>query len=809
MLTKKKAWRAPAAVLLAGAMATASLTPANAQPLGDGASSPAVNGAASIQPQWTYREQPAVGSKQPITAEPIVDRPDTTPCTVQLFTNRKFIPGDGAPPQNYDYTPPADCPGPWSKVVLESDFTVDPEAALYDKTAKLYLGGITIYYGTTMGPGRYLGNYPDSINTSAEPQVTPQWHEENDLTEYSALFTQPQSGKVHLDNDAYITSYYTPPDSIYDAGLYMDAKLVFYPVAEGEAAPLVADQVLSLDPDVDEGEVIWNDSQSLSYTFDNLPRNIERVYLDVQREGQRSDEFYNTTSGTADRRIREFEVKVDGQPAGVAPAYPYKYTYSNGGGYSNYNWSPVPAVSAFNFISYRVDLTPFAGVLSDGQPHTVSINAYGLLNSEPRRTCVFANVATRFYGGEQPACDYGYVLTSGSFWYVMGNLVLYRDHGAETTSGEVTQNTLTPEPTVTISPTNSTRAVATHDFVISGYVNTSHGQVVTTLDQKIKLDTNFTDVANLARTRPNQLTEYVATTTVTNGDDTSSTTVNLNYLDQNGSVREDGLNTFGWTYSAEVERNGAVADWLKISDMYSTVQASDRAQQQYVAFDSSGQCYDRTLLADITFRLPSIIGVLDGVACEAVVAPSVGLSVLPAGAREGDGIVLTATLGNQEATGAVEFFDGDEALGTAAVVDGEASLTVSTLPAGQHSLTASYLPDLAAGGTFAASQVTVSFVVAVASLDVSTTVDPRVLGGKVYLSVSVTNEGSVPLSIVVSTPYGGKTFTNVAPGTRVSASINSRLASIPAGAATVGVTGIVGGQPATNTTTALYGAFPA
>ncbi|MCW5953786.1 MAG: hypothetical protein KIT69_16150, partial [Propionibacteriaceae bacterium] len=138
MATKKKARRASATVLLAGAMAAASLAQANAQPLSpiDGSSS--VNGAASIQPQWTYPAAPAVGSKQPSTAEPFVDRPDTAPCAeVTLFTDRKFVPRDGAPPQDYDYTPPADCPGPWSKVVLESDLHVDPEAELYDKTAQL------------------------------------------------------------------------------------------------------------------------------------------------------------------------------------------------------------------------------------------------------------------------------------------------------------------------------------------------------------------------------------------------------------------------------------------------------------------------------------------------------------------------------------------------------------------------------------------------------------------------------------------------------------------------------------------------
>ena len=625
MLSRKTAWSALATVLLAGAMVAAPLQ-ANAQdpsPGGDN-SAPVASGAASITPQWTYGEQPAVGSRQPITAEPRVDRPDTTPCTVQLFTDRKFVPKDGAPPQDYSYTPNPDCAGPWAKVVLESDFHVDPDSALYDKTAQVFLGGVTIYYGTTAGPGNYQEDYP--TYTGPNPKVTPQWHEESDLTEYSALFTQPQNGKVHLDNDAWQGSYFTT--ATVDAGLYMSAKLVFYPVAVGEAAPVVADDVLSLDPATDEGEVLWNDSQSLSYTFDSLPRNLERVYLDVQREGQRGDEFYNTSTNSAagGRGVREFEVKVDGVPAGVVPAYPYKYTYSNGGGYANRNWAPVPATSAFNFITYRVDLSPFAGVLSDGNPHTVSINGYNLPNSAPTRTPVFGSCSGAAAAGLcTPLPGPGYVLTGGSFWYVMGNLVLYRDHGSETTGGEVTQNTLTAVPTLEVNTSSPRRAVATHDYVLSGYVNTSHGKVVTTLDEKIKLDTNIT---NATSNSVNQLTQYVTNTTVSNGDDTTVTTVNLNYIDQNGIFRADGLNTFGWTYAAQTEHNGTAGGWVNISDLYSTVPSSNLAQQQYVATDSSGNCYDRVLQEDVSSRttpLPakqaSITRVSDGVACSGIGDP--------------------------------------------------------------------------------------------------------------------------------------------------------------------------------------------
>ena len=70
--------------------------------------------------------------------------------------------------------------------------------------------------------------------------------------------------------------------------------------------------------------------------------------------------------------FRETEVSIDGQPAGVAPVYPWIYT----GGIDPFLWEPIPGVQTLNFKPYRVDLTPFAGLLSDGQPHNVALNVF-------------------------------------------------------------------------------------------------------------------------------------------------------------------------------------------------------------------------------------------------------------------------------------------------------------------------------------------------------------------------------------------------------------------------------------------------
>ena len=50
--------------------------------------------------------------------------------------------------QNFSYAPPASCPGPWAKVILEADFSITA-GIQYDRTANIWIGPTNIYFGTT------------------------------------------------------------------------------------------------------------------------------------------------------------------------------------------------------------------------------------------------------------------------------------------------------------------------------------------------------------------------------------------------------------------------------------------------------------------------------------------------------------------------------------------------------------------------------------------------------------------------------------------------------------------------------------
>jgi hypothetical protein len=377
-----------------------------------------------------------LGSANTVTADPNVTRPATTPCVVQLFTGAQFFDFNV---ENFDYAPPSECPGPWAKVVLESDISLNP-GIQFDRTANFWLGPVNIYFGTTAEPSPNLG---------------PSWHIENDLTDYSSIFYTAQAGQADIGNTLCCGLTST---------IYASATLEFYPLAKGQTPPVAANQVLALSAGPSGGTVALNTStDTLSGTF-TLPTNVETAYLDVYAQGQSNDEFWYTCvpndvaselESCGNTGFRETEITIDGQPAGVAPVFPWIFT----GGIDPFLWFPIPGVQTLNFTPYRVNLTPFAGLLSNGQPHTVSLS----------------------------------VFNADSYFSATASLLLYLDAGTSQITGAVMQNTLAAPSPVTKENLNvqqtfikgTVDVTSNRNFVISGFVNTSHGKVTTKVAQTV------------------------------------------------------------------------------------------------------------------------------------------------------------------------------------------------------------------------------------------------------------------------------------------------------------------------------------
>ena len=440
-----------------------------------------------------------VGSTNVTTANPAVPRPPGKPCVVQLFQNDVFNDFGTRP---YSYAPPSGCGTHWAKVVLEADFSVTA-GRQFDRTGSIWLAGVNLFFGTTEEPSS---------------TVAPSWHVERDLTDYSALFRNAGQGQAILWNLV---------DGTYTGVIHGSARLLFYPASALAPAPQVPNQVIALGSDpVGNVTNLSTSTDTLSKTL-TLPRNVVHAYLDVFVQSQNADEFWYTCvpdqyAGQVQEcgggNFREAEVSIDGQPAGVAPIYPWIYT----GGIDPYLWRPVTGVQTLNFMPYRVDLSPFAGVLSDGAQHTVAVSVAGASN-------YFSTAAT---------------------------LLVYQDGRSRQVTGRVTRNTLVgqaPVPTIASTLDGSgngdiTTTLSRH-FTIEGYVDTAHGRVRNTVEQTVGFaDTqHFTIDSSTYRQVTDQLTSMDGTSRSSDG---WSYAQHLRYpfhLDYDQQVAADGSATVATT----------------------------------------------------------------------------------------------------------------------------------------------------------------------------------------------------------------------------------------------------------------------
>jgi len=514
-----------------------------------------------------------IGSSNTVTADPTVPRPSTTPCVVTLFTNAAFYDFNV---ENFSYAPPADCPGPWAKVVLESDINLNA-GIQYDRTANYWLGPVNIYFGTTAEPS---------------PNQGPSWHVESDLTDYSSIFYTAQSGQADIGNTLCCGLTST---------IYASATLEFYPLAQGQTAPVTANVVLPLSAGPQGGTVaLGSGTSTLAATF-TMPTNIESAYLDVYAQGQSSDEFWYTCvpndvstelESCTNTGFRETEVTIDGQPAGVAPIFPWIFT----GGIDPYLWFPIPGIQTLNFTPYRVNLTPFAGLLSNGQQHTVSLS----------------------------------VFNADNYFSATASLLLYLDSGSTQVTGAVTTNTLTvPNPTVTenlnVQPTYILGTVdvnSKHNFVISGYVNTSHGKITTKVAQNITFNNNqYFDITGTKYTQNINQNTTINSTTTTSQKGVANIVNNQNYtfpltVDiteaflKNGNVNQTTKadQTYQLTtsttqsgvtlYNSSLVNAGQHVDTLELNSSFQLIgNTGQSAAQQYNSYDSTGAAYSCDLSA--------------------------------------------------------------------------------------------------------------------------------------------------------------------------------------------------------------------
>ncbi|MEO6991477.1 MAG: peptide-N4-asparagine amidase [Candidatus Baltobacteraceae bacterium] len=511
------------------------------------------SGTATASPHARLADRPLLkpaGFSNPIVPDPPLVRPKTASCSLTLiskypFTN--FTPATGT------YAPPSGCPGPWSKVVLDVETSVS--GVQFDRLGALWLGNTEIYRFTTSEP----------------PGPAIHWHVAKDVTEYAATLSSANNFTYSLGN--VVNATYT--------GIYVvTAKLTFYEPGKGWPAATTADAILPIANG--QNSPPWftlNTPSDQAVGSVIVPANSERAQLEVYATGHGCEEFWyanestafmsqlgSTCGGTA---FREIDVFVDGKPAGVV--FPFAYLYT--GAIDPIAWLPITGHDALDIPAYQLDLTPFVGLLNDGQPHTIAAQVYN---------------------------------DTGGFWLADADLFVWDDHGATQTSGKLISVKAGPNPpehyVEHLNPQTGGTATywGLHNLVAKGYVTTSHGRVDSEVDEHLTLRNHQV----LTQPMSPSGTEVVKMST--NGtivdslhgggyDQTTTTTTSYPfYLSLTNSLTIDQ----SYASAVKVVNHGRTTQSTKNVDI--AVSAGNGPQsttEHYVLKDSAGYCYDRSLAA--------------------------------------------------------------------------------------------------------------------------------------------------------------------------------------------------------------------
>ncbi|KIP09483.1 hypothetical protein PHLGIDRAFT_126231 [Phlebiopsis gigantea 11061_1 CR5-6] len=354
-----------------------------------------------------------------VIASPLVDfqvaQPLTLPqgvktCTIQVLQHTFAF-----SPEVVAYAPPTDCgePGSWAGVSL--NFTVTSNGTQYDRLGIFTIDNVEIWRTSTPEPTRGDGII---------------WTYLKDVSRYTPLFAKAGTFVLQLDNivqtgldgecatTLYATFYTSSPQ--HPPAQHADLIIPVTTLANNSG------DVASVPP-----------AFSLNVTF---PHNIDSIYAEIIPSGNSQEEFWSmnvpnkfygdlpSDATYGDGPFREVRLFIDGLLAGVV--FPYLVVFT--GGIAPTLWRPIAAYAALDLPTYYVDVTPFAPLLSDGQPHNITLD---VVSAE-----------------EDHAVNQN--------WYVTANLQVVLDSSQKATTGKMTLHSA-PDYAFT-STTGSATSSAVH-----------------------------------------------------------------------------------------------------------------------------------------------------------------------------------------------------------------------------------------------------------------------------------------------------------------------------------------------------------
>ncbi|KAJ4393189.1 hypothetical protein N0V93_002397 [Gnomoniopsis smithogilvyi] len=414
-------------------------------------------------------------------------------CQVTLAVN-VFANSFGSPFVG-NYTPP-DCLGNSNTVVM--NLTVQSRGRQFDRLGIVYLGDYEILRTSTEEPRAQGISYTYM----------------KDMSHLMALWKQPQ--KVIFDLPNIVDPTLTPPltgtfnttltASFFNAPQALTPANTIIPISARQSNNNSRPSVFT----------IPNENNSTASTIvTDFPRNAARAIFTVSATGQANEEFWwtnvlesavETYKAAANATLfgfspfREVQVFIDGQLAGVQWPFPVIFT----GGVVPSLWNPMVGIDAFDLKEGEIDISPWLGVLCDGNPHNFSINVVGLNDN----------------GGTTA------VLSSGvdSNWQLTGKIFVWLDSdpNAITTGPAPTIDGL--QPTIAVTQAVTQNATGFNDtlhyttsvkrtFSVSSSITTSSGTKALSWTQGL----SHSDDGLLSNAGGNQLNNIT-----TEGTDTST-----------------------------------------------------------------------------------------------------------------------------------------------------------------------------------------------------------------------------------------------------------------------------------------------
>jgi hypothetical protein len=153
-----------------------------------------------------------------------------------------------------------------------------------------------------------------------------------------------------------------------------------------------------------------------------FPRNVERAVVSILASGNGAEEFwfrnvateylstFNNSVLYGYGPFREVQLLIDGNLAGVSWPFPIVFT----GGISPGLWVPIVGIDAFDIPSFEIDISPWLGLLCDGNAHAFELKVVGY---DSKNT----------FG------------TINSNWWVSGSVFVWTDHHGKQTKGSVSE----------------------------------------------------------------------------------------------------------------------------------------------------------------------------------------------------------------------------------------------------------------------------------------------------------------------------------------------------------------------------------